>query len=209
MANIQQLIHALTAQGFSPPAEVLPGVAPEAFEAFERTTGLRLPAAVRDLYSYSAEPFADWLAADKQPMPPLIERFHSFRPWNEVQTWWAFLRELEKSAPDNVSRYAEPEDAIRRTSFSKSWIPIGRDVTSSEAMVDLDPGPAGSEGQLILNIIDAMCRVMLAPSLASYFDDLIHCLNAGLIVARHGEWQTPVGGSVDSLQEEIERAGGR
>ncbi len=186
---------------------MLPGVAPESFKAFERTTRLRLPAAVRDLYSYSAEPFADWQAADGHPMPPLIERFHSFRPWDEVQTWWEVLRELEQSSPDIVSRYAEPEDAIRRTSFSRAWIPIGRDTASSAAMVDLDPGPAGTEGQLIL-IDSPFFSVLVAPSLASYFDDLIHCLNAGLIVARNGEWQTPAGGDVESLREEIERSGG-
>lgn len=33
MATTKQLVEALTAHGFTPPAEVLPGVAPESFEA--------------------------------------------------------------------------------------------------------------------------------------------------------------------------------
>lgn len=208
MANVQQLAAALKAHGFAPPAVLRPGVSPESFEAFERTTRLQLPEAVRNLYSWNAEPFVDWLDADGNPMPPLIERFHSFRPWNEVLEWWAFLRQLENSSPDIVSRYAEPEDAIRRTSFNKAWIPIGRDPASSGALVDLDPGPAGARGQLIL-IDCAFVSVLVAPSLASYFDDLIHCLDAGLIVARDGEWQTSAGATMESLREEIERAGGR
>ena len=71
---------------------------------------------------------------------------------------------------------SQPPNAIQKAYASRSWIPLARDWGGNNIAVDLDPGPAGKWGQVILFGRDYDCKYVIARSWAHFLavvaDDL-------------------------------------
>ena len=71
---------------------------------------------------------------------------------------------------------SQPPGAIQRAYASRSWIPLVRDWGGNNIAIDLDPGPAGKWGQVILFGRDYDCKYVIARSWAHFLgvvaDDL-------------------------------------
>lgn len=72
---------------------------------------------------------------------------------------------------DNFTSF--PENAIRRTYFHLRWVPLLRDFGGNNIGVDLDPGPAGKQGQIIVYGRDEHDMFVLADNWEAFLDRII------------------------------------
>ena len=66
-----------------------------------------------------------------------------------------------------------PEGAIRKKYFHYKWLPVLSDGSGNYIGVDLDPGPAGRKGQVIIFGRDEEALFVVADGLPSFFDWVI------------------------------------
>lgn len=66
-----------------------------------------------------------------------------------------------------------PENAIRRTYFHLRWVPLLRDFGGNNIGVDLDPGPAGKLGQIIVYGRDQHDMFVVADDWDAFLDLII------------------------------------
>lgn len=66
-----------------------------------------------------------------------------------------------------------PEGAIRKKYFHYKWLPVLSDGSGNYIGVDLDPGPAGAKGQVIIFDRDEEALFVVADGLPSFFDWVI------------------------------------
>ncbi|MCW7536418.1 SMI1/KNR4 family protein [Aquabacterium sp. A7-Y] len=208
MISPHQLDAKLRLHGFSPRGGVVaPGVPSEALEELEHVTGVELPPAFRELYSYSCRPFLDWVDPHGDDMPAPIECFETPLAWDEVLPEWQLARELERDMPELGCGDLQPGHVVRPCFYWSGWLPIARDATGCVTYIDTDPGPAGVVGQIFMQGPSGGPVDVLAANLGEYFDRLVYCLDAGLIVAKNGEWLSSTTGElVHQFKAEVDRA---
>lgn len=80
----------------------------------------------------------------------------------EYQTWQGI-------AAEDPSLQSHPERAIKPLNFSPAWFPFAVDGGGNGLAVDLDPGEAGTVGQVITYGPDEQLRLVVAPSLTAFF----------------------------------------
>lgn len=74
--------------------------------------------------------------------------------------------------------YCYPEGYIKNTFFNKKWIPFAKSGNAIYIAIDMDPGPRGFVGQVIMYGADALpLYCLLAPDLASFMASLIDYLH--------------------------------
>ncbi|MCW7539476.1 SMI1/KNR4 family protein [Aquabacterium sp. A7-Y] len=207
MANVQELEAKLRSHGFMPPqAGVVPGVNPKVFADFEQVTGSTLPLEIQNFYLYSSRPFLDWQDSRGERMPHLIESYHAPLPWDEVIIYWDMHRESERHQSDADWGEEDSSSLFRACYFNRRWLPIAADISGCATFVDLDPGPAGKVGQVFIHVKGMGPTTLLGSALGDYFDDLIYCLDSGIIFAENSEWMSSLTGDpAYHLKDEIER----
>jgi cell wall assembly regulator SMI1 len=141
--------------------------------ATERRLGLKLPAAVRNLYCL----------ANGQPSDAVsLEGSFVLLSLDGIVEAAAFLNDefpdgVNVHASDDASVDADP--GIRASWWSRSWVPIMENGGGDYLFVDLDPAKAGNQGQIITYFHDEMFRSLVAPGLDAMLEDLAARLASG------------------------------
>jgi cell wall assembly regulator SMI1 len=142
-------------------------------EATEPRLGLKLPAAVRNLY----------FLANGQPSGAVgLEGSFVLLSLGGIVDAAAFLND---EFPDGFNGYASDEASvdsdpgIHASWWSRSWVPIMENGGGDYLCVDLDPAKAGNQGQIITYYHDEMFRSLVAPGLDDMLEDLAARLASG------------------------------
>lgn len=173
---------------------------PEALQEFEHMLGSPLPPAVRESF----------LQADGQDLeannPAGIFYGLQLLPLDEAMREWSYWRQVEADPstganPAVLATMASiPPKWIKSEYTSRGWIPLLSDRSGNYVGVDLDPGPGGSWGQVIIFGRDfdrkcVMCRGDGDCGWATWLASLVDELEAG------DAWEVDNGGTDD--EEEI------
>lgn len=128
-------------------------VEPELLASFEAELGCPLPPSVKD--SFLCADGQDLESAYQLPNGGLFYGLHLL-PLEEVMREWAFWRQAEHDpmAGQNAAVLATmasvPPTWIKSVYACRGWIPLLSDRTGNYVGVDLDPGPGGSWGQVLV-----------------------------------------------------------
>lgn len=138
------------------------GAAEADLDALAERTGLALPDAVRAVYRRHD--------GQRTPVPGLFFglQFLSAREAGDEWGRWAELVRGDPALTDDVDVTASPEGAVRPVYFSEGWLPVASDGAGNHLAVDLDPGPAGTAGQVVTFGADEPVRLVVAPSVADF-----------------------------------------
>lgn len=104
-----------------------------------------------------------------------------FLSLEEMQKEWDSWRDLEGYYQDLFSTDAisVPRGWIREVYTSRGWLPFSKDYGGNALAVDLEPGPQGQRGQVIVCGRDYDIKQVLAPDLASFFQYFVSQIEQG------------------------------
>jgi cell wall assembly regulator SMI1 len=81
---------------------------------------------------------------------------------------------------------SEPEGAIQPLYANPLWIPFTHDLGGNHIGLDLDPGPRGTPGQVIVFGRDEDRKKLVASSFAAFVEGVIRELEDGNYVLKDG-----------------------
>lgn len=153
--------------------DLAPGAAVSDLDALAQRTGLALPDALRAVYREHD--------GQRSPTPGLFFglRFLSARDAGDEWARWADVLQSDPALTGDVEVRAHPEGAVRAVYASASWLPVATDGAGNGLAVDLDPGPAGTRGQVVSFGTDEPTRYRLAASLADWIGWCAETCEAG------------------------------
>lgn len=156
--------------------------------ALETIIGQALPQDVRDLYR-----LADGQIPFQFGCTPHYPGFFVSLPFNPIEIvtrHWQFARELEADdlgGEEFLSAF--PPDTVKIQENNRAWIPISDDAGGNHIAIDLDPGPAGNIGQVIIIGTDEQERVRIASSLSAFLHWVAGEFEAGHFAGNGEEWR--------------------
>lgn len=105
------------------------------------------------------------------------------QPLSRVLEWWKGHRDVEREYGDDelMNRFSRsyPEGAIRLRYLDPGWVPLTHDGSGNHLGVDLDPGPEGVWGQVIVFGRDEDEKYVAAESWGAFFADVAARLEVG------------------------------
>ena len=156
---------ALAAAGFDPRETLRPSADPAAVAAAQERSGLRFPVELVALYA-----LADGQGPD--PTDPQLLPGHRFLPVAEALDAWSRWGDVAGGYdPGPVTVRAG--DGIRREYWWRGWWPLGADGGGNVLVVDTDPAPGGTVGQIVVASRDEDERRSPAPDLVAYLRALV------------------------------------
>jgi len=147
-------------------ATLTPGATDAELDALEAHIGVKLPRTYWTLY----QTHADWGHALGL----------SFLPLNRVQGEWERWRELDEFQ-ETAGHSSRPFGAVRAQYTNPGWIAFLKDWGGNSVGVDLDPGPAGTLGQVITFGRDERVKTVLANSLEAFLAEYVARLESGRV----------------------------
>ncbi|HZZ79660.1 MAG TPA: SMI1/KNR4 family protein [Gemmataceae bacterium] len=153
---------------------------PPALEAeirkFEDAIGQKLPKDVRASYRIYNGQCAGLGIVFGLAVDPLQECLHNWTNWiNGYQ-----MNVDDGSAADMDARCSSfPAEFVRQHYFDRGWIPLTSDFSGNHIGIDLNPGPRGTRGQVIIFGRDDELHSVLALSWGQFLTDLADELQAG------------------------------
>mmetsp|Transcript_6002 Transcript_6002/g.17170 ORF Transcript_6002/g.17170 Transcript_6002/m.17170 type:complete len:223 (+) Transcript_6002:410-1078(+) len=171
-------ISILRRHGWGPDAVLqAPSTDAEIDAALEKAGSLSLPAAVRELY----------LLNDGQESPsnvaniatnifpgyeflPVPKALAAWQTWRDVRN--AYTVDGESDMDEPITVRASDEGKVKRVYTHPAWWPLAEDGGGNHLMVDMDPGPFGTAGQIIIAGPDEDERRVLAPGIVQYIEAL-------------------------------------
>ena len=158
--------------------ELNAGASEADFAKQEQVLGYALPEEFKELYRVAnGEPDIDGVFASKEWLS--IDRIISeYNIWNQIYQEGFFQHE------DGTDFGCTPEDAGIKADFwwNPKWIPLSADGGGDGKMIDLDPAPSGTAGQIIQMWHDNPTREKEANSLREFLQNYVADLEAGLYV---------------------------
>jgi cell wall assembly regulator SMI1 len=156
--------------GDAPPASV------EEIQRFESAIGAKLPKDVRDSYRVyngqcAGSGIVYGLAVD--PLRDVLGNWHSWVDGYEQNA------EDGSAASMDETCSSFPDGFVRPVYFDRGWIPLTYDSGGNHIGVDLNPGPKGTRGQVIVFGRDDEFHTVLALSWGQFLTDLADELEAG------------------------------
>ena len=158
--------------------ELNAGASEADFAELEQTLGYALPEEFKELYRVAngetdiGAVFAgeEWLS---------IERII-----DEYDIWQALHADGSFQNDDGSDFGCQPEDVGIKPDFwcNPKWIPFTSDAGGNNKMIDLDPAPSGTVGQIIQMWHDDAAREKEAASLREFLQNYVRDLEAGLYV---------------------------
>ncbi|KAF8328885.1 uncharacterized protein EI90DRAFT_3125625 [Cantharellus anzutake] len=139
------------------------GILPESLAEIETKLGFQLPKAVRDSYLIVDGQEAESSAGCSEG---LFFGLH-FLPLEEVLAEWRFWREVDDDPATGANSQIRaamqtiPVDWIRKEYSSRGWIPLISDKVGNYIGIDINPGPKGSAGQVIVFGRDFDTKIVL------------------------------------------------
>jgi cell wall assembly regulator SMI1 len=154
----------------SPPASA------EQIREFESAIGAKLPKDVWDSYRIYNGQCAGCGIVYHLAVHSLQDGLHNWKTWVE-----GYESGLEDStATDPGARcFSFPSDFVRQVYFDRGWIPLTYDSGGNHIGVDLNPGPKGTRGQVLVVGRDDEFHTVLALSWGQFLTDLADELEAG------------------------------
>jgi cell wall assembly regulator SMI1 len=128
------------------------GVTPALLAQVELQLGMPLPPAVRDSYLVTDGQEAESSAGCSEGLFFGLK----FLPLEDVYDEWRLWREVDDdpdvggNATIRDRQYSIPNDWIRREYSCRGWLPLATDRSGNYLGVDLNPGPGGVAGQVIV-----------------------------------------------------------
>lgn len=160
-------------------ASLRPGVTDAELNALETKTGLKLPDAYRELYR--------WHDGQNWAVGSLFGL--GFLPLTEVISEWQVWQDIIQESPDmndEIPSQSIPSGCVQDAYVTPGWLPFLTDGGGNSVGVDLNPGPAGVNGQVINFGRDEEKKYVLADSLDSFLREYLRRLEAGRVqVAGH------------------------
>jgi cell wall assembly regulator SMI1 len=156
------------------------GLAPPASEAelqeFEAETGLVLPPELRAYWRGHA-------GEDPGHSGLFDFRLLSLAEAKKQLAGWAHVRERLGSELKHFNRASSshPSEAIQRQYSTPGWLPLLSDDEGNHIGVDLNPGPAGTVGQVINFGKDEEKKYVLFPSVVELVEWLAEAIETGRI----------------------------
>ncbi len=170
---------------FDPPLRAPP--CGQSVQKAEQRMGVRFPDEIRALYQlYDGEQNA----VARPSRPRILPCGLVWLPVHQVVELWTLGREMAQPPEYFGFPDTEESDMVKAQNFSAKWIPIAADNNSCRLYIDLDPGPAGRIGQLIYYSRDMgiVRDEVVAISFTAYLQQLIHCLESGLLMVTPKGW---------------------
>ena len=161
----------LRERGWGPDAVLRVPATDTAIDGAAAFAGLELPAEVRALYRISD---GQRSPHDVPEMATNLFPAHEFLPLSRsVRAWenWRDVRETHGEEMDGAVT-VRGDDPVRRLDSAAGWWPLAEDGGGNHLMVDTDPAPGGTVGQIVVAGRDATERRVLAPGLDAYLDAL-------------------------------------
>lgn len=155
----------LAAAGFDVGPHLNPPADAAAVAAAQESSGVRFPAELAALYA---------LADGQGPSPedPQVFPHHRFLPVAEARTAWGGWDDVLRhdGAGDTADEHVTVRagDPVRRAYWHAGWWPLAEDGGGNVLVVDTDPAPGGTVGQVVVAGPDEDERRVLAPGLAAY-----------------------------------------
>ena len=139
---------------------------------FEAAIGTTLPTDVRESYGVYDGQCAGVGVVYGLPVTPLGANLQDWRRWSE-----AFTEGATGHFDSGCSSF--PDGFVRPVYFDPGWIPLTDDSGGNYIAVDLNPGPKGRRGQVIIFGRDDQFHPVLALSWGQFLTDLAEELEAG------------------------------
>lgn len=155
--------------------------------ALETLIGQALPQELRDLYR-----LADGQIPFQFGRTPDYPGFFVSLPFNPIEIvsrHWQFARELEDESNTDEFLSSFPPGAVKIQDYNRGWIPISDDAGGNHIAIDLDPGPAGNIGQVIITGTDEQERVRVASSLSAFLHWVAGEFEAGHFTGGEEDWR--------------------
>jgi cell wall assembly regulator SMI1 len=148
----------------------------EAIRRFEAAIGQRLPKDVRDSYRvYNGQCAGNGIVFGLA-VDPLRSVLNSWKLW--VDGYEQNVKDNSAASFDEACS-SFPEGYVRPVYFNRGWIPLTYDSGGNHIGVDLNPGPKGTRGQVIVFGRDDEFHTVLALSWGQFLTDLANELEAG------------------------------
>ncbi|WP_409525990.1 SMI1/KNR4 family protein [Nitrincola sp. MINF-07-Sa-05] len=147
-----------------------PGSDISRIEKVESRMGITLPVELKSLYllhdGQKAGPgfFFDW------PFLSIDEMLDEWNAWSQIQ---------ENQEIDDVHSISVPRGHIKEIYCSRNWIPFSKDYGGNNYAIDLDPGPNGRAGQVIVFGRDFDTKFVLSLNLTAFVQYYLDSLDAG------------------------------
>jgi cell wall assembly regulator SMI1 len=158
----------LAAAGHDPRPGLRPPATDAAVGAALAVAPVPLPDDVRVLYR-----LAD--GQDDDPALPNLFPGHRFLPVHEAARAWTGWRDLAaREGPEGMADHAAAvvlragDPPVRREYWAPGWWPLALDGGGNALVVDTDPPPGGTVGQIVVTGPDEDERRVLAPGVRAY-----------------------------------------
>jgi cell wall assembly regulator SMI1 len=145
-------------------------------QQFETAVGVELPTDVRDSYRIYNGQCAGPGIVYGLPVHPVSDCLRQWQGWVEVLDM--NLRD-GSSAEFDEGCSSFPNGFVRPVYFDRGWIPLTHDCGGNHIGVDLNPGPRGRRGQVIVFGRNDDFHPVLALSWGQFLTDLADELEAG------------------------------
>lgn len=176
--------------------DLRPGAPAAALDAAEAAHGLALPGDVRALYGVH-----DGQAGGA----PGVVGGLRLLPVAEAAAEGARWRDVLATTPDlaGLDVEAHPPGAVRPDYWNARWVPLADDGAGNGLALDLDPGEAGTLGQVVTVGADEPARRVVAPSLGALLERLAAAWGSGALAldgleARFRDGRTVFDGGLDA-----------
>jgi cell wall assembly regulator SMI1 len=148
----------------------------EQLREFEIAIGAKLPKEVRDSYRVYNGQCAGAGIVYGLAVVPLSESLAHWQGWVDG---YKDNVEDDSAAGLDSSCSSFPDGFVRPVYFDNGWIPLTYDSGGNYVAIDLNPGPRGTRGQVIVFGRDDVFHTVLALSWGQFLTDLANELESG------------------------------
>ena len=138
----------------------------------------------QDLHAVLPEDFKQWYLAhngDAAEQPFYVLAGHDWLSVDEMREEWQALSEACKEYDLADEGFTDNDDGVRPVIWSRRWLPFAED-NGYYLLLDLDPAPTGTYGQILQLSGDGDPVSIQAASIRQWLDDYVTGLEQGLWV---------------------------
>lgn len=182
-AMVKRKFHEAEIGALNPPASEAQ------IRAAEQAMKLRFPEDLREAYRhFNGTNCASRSPSESASVPYLLVPGFDWADLDWTVNRWTLMRNLEEERPARTSPIRANERVRRGVAYDRKWIPVGNAKSSVFMQVDLNPGPAGRNGQLIVVDLQDTNAELVASSFTVHVERLLDAIDRELIDSRGNRW---------------------